>query len=130
MHSKEELLDLKGFIVSTITRISHKWKMGLSKIIIIHWIQSPWTDLRFLFKVYISLPCPFFLHLMCSRRLTTEEHLWKTCCSVCDLLAYEELCAMSPTIRRAFKKSVYSLLILKNTTVSHLRKSKWPKNLF
>lgn len=88
-------------------------------------------------KVEISAPLgfcflslSFFPHLTCYRILTIEEHLWSTDYSAFDLLAYEELCAKSLIIRRAFKKTVYCLLLLKNFTLSDLRKSKWPKDTF
>ena len=76
------------------------------------------------------LALSFFPHLTCYSILTTEEHLWSTDFSDCDLLAYEKLCAKSQTTRKACKKTVYSSLLLKNATVSDLKKCKWPKDTF
>ena len=79
---------------------------------------------------FLCLALSFFPHLACYSILTTEEHLWSTDYSAYDLLAYEKLCAKSQTTRKAFQKTVYSSLLLKNATVSDLRECKWPKDTF
>lgn len=100
-------------------------------------IRNYRVDQQSMEKLQISAPLGFFFlvlsffpHLTCYSILTTEEHLWSTDYSACNLLAYEKLRAKSQTTRKAFKKIDYSSLLLKNATVSDLRKCKWPKDTF
>lgn len=130
MYSEEKVLDLKGF--------SFHYKMNVivgEDEVIRNYNHR--LDRQSMEKFEISVPLgfsflalSFFPHLTCYRILTIEEHLWSTDYSACDLLAYVELCSKSLTIRGAFKKTVYSSLLLKNAAVSDLRKSKWPKDTF
>ena len=100
-------------------------------------IRNYRVDQQSMEKLQISAPLGFFFlalsffpHLTCYSILTTEEHLWSTDYSACNLLAYEKLRAKSRATRKAFKKTVYSSLLLKNATVSDLRKCKRPKDTF